>query len=149
MKTTDQYLQRGGVNLETRSVVGFLALITFSYGYGRNATYHNVLTRFSRHIMAARFVAWTSRILRRGGSPGAVSSFYLSAYRTVNCSTHLSQRLTTARANTRGSQFIARARTRIVRFKIEPECPREGGRPRGRCTVASCRAFLRKLRTLR
>lgn len=75
MKTTDRYLQRRRVNHKTRSVVAFLALITYSHCDDRNAAYHNILTQFSKHIMAARFVAWTSRILRRGGSPGAVSSF--------------------------------------------------------------------------
>lgn len=67
--------------------------------------------------MASRLVAWTSRIFRRGGSPGAVSSLSQSGYRLPHHA-RVSHRLTAVRASTRKS-IIAHAPlgTRIDGFK--------------------------------
>lgn len=57
--------------------------------------------------MAARLVAFAGRMLRRGGSPGAVSSFiYVRLSPLLPHHAPLSQCLTVVRASTRGSQLL-------------------------------------------
>lgn len=57
--------------------------------------------------MAARLVAFAGRMLRRGGSPGAVSSFiYARLSPLLPHNAPLSQCLTVVRASTRGSQLL-------------------------------------------
>lgn len=64
--------------------------------------------------MAARFIAWTGRILRRGGSPGAVSSFIYRRLSLAMTEPHFCQSVPDRRSreHTRKS-IIARARTQV------------------------------------
>lgn len=84
--------------------------------------------------MAARIVAWTTRMLRRGGSPGAVrlsASAYLNVYRTMLVSVVISQSTFDRRAceHTR-KLIIAHARshgTRIDGFNFRSGMSSGGG----------------------
>lgn len=69
--------------------------------------------------MAARVVAWAGRMFRRGGSPGAVSSFISVGLLIVAVVTPCSaQSLSDRRAREHTRKSIARARTISTRIVV-------------------------------